>query len=90
MDDLDVAKGSREALEIGHMLKIVTDHYECTGEIKGGSVALCHEKFIVTSNYLPEQIWADEQMLLAIRRRFEFVMMNWIFIMFYLRNLKIL
>jgi len=76
LDDLDVAKGSREAAEIGHMLKIVADHYECNGEVKGGGVALCHEKFIITSNYLPEDIWVDEQMLLAIRRRFEFVMMN--------------
>ncbi len=36
MDDLDVAKGSRDANEIGHMLKIVADHYACIGEFKGG------------------------------------------------------
>jgi len=40
LDDLDVARGSKESLEIGHMLKIIADHYACSGEIKGGRVVL--------------------------------------------------
>ena len=40
MDDLDVTRGSPVSKEIAHMLKIVSDHYECTGEVKGGYVAL--------------------------------------------------
>lgn len=57
LDDLDVARGSITSHEIGHMLKIVADRYKCYGEIKGGTVALRHTKFIITSNYLPEDIW---------------------------------
>ena len=76
LDDLDVAIGSRESLEIGHMLKIVADHYACSGEVKGGRVVLQHERFIITSNYLPEDIWLDANMLLAIRRRFKFTEMK--------------
>lgn len=72
MDDLDVSRGSKEGKEIGHLLKIVTDHYECTGEIKGGFVALRHSKFVVTSNYTPEDMWDDTVMIAAIRRRFIF------------------
>lgn len=62
MDDLDVVKGSALSFEIGHLLKIVADKYGCFGEIKGGTVALRHETFIVTSNYLPEDIWDDYSM----------------------------
>lgn len=52
-----MARGSIMSHEIGHMLKIVADRYKCYGEIKGGTVALRHTKFIITSNYLPEDIW---------------------------------
>lgn len=58
------------------MLKIVTDHYACAGEIKGGRVELQHEKFVITSNYIPEDIWIDDNMLNAIRRRFKFIEMK--------------
>lgn len=55
------------------MLKIVADHYACNGEVKGGIVALRHEKFIITSNYIPEDFWFDAIMVEAVRRRFEFI-----------------
>jgi hypothetical protein len=71
-----VVKGSREAQEIGHMLKIVGDHYACSGEIKGGIVALCHEKFIITSNYVPEDFWFEPSMVAAIKRRYDIITMN--------------
>lgn len=67
LDDLD-----QQGACLGHLLKIWTDHYPCSGEIKGGTVALAHEIFIVTSNYLPEDIWSDQVLATAIRRRFTF------------------
>jgi len=56
---------------LGHYLKIWMDHYQCTGETKGGTVPLLHRDFVVTSNYSPEQLYAKdgEEMVQAIRRR---------------------
>ena len=62
---------TREANEYGHFFKIWADRYPCYGEVKGGTVALCHTKFIVTSNYEPDDIWGTGVMLTAILRRFE-------------------
>lgn len=68
LDDLDM-----QGACLGHHLKIWTDRYHCTGETKGGTVPLHHAKFIVTSNYLPENLWGSDQTLVdAIRRRFKF------------------
>ena len=45
-----------------------------TGEIKGGTVRLQHDKFIVTSNYHPMDLWEDDrQLLAAIERRFKII-----------------
>lgn len=64
LDDLDTNV-------LGHYLKIWADKYACTGETKGGTCNLRHTKFIVTSNYSPEELWSeDEIMCEAIRRRF--------------------
>jgi len=68
LDDLD--KGG-ECL--GHYLKIWADKWACTGEIKGGTVNLIHDNFIVTSNYHPEEIWCEKNMLDAIVRRFDII-----------------
>jgi len=66
LDDLD--KGGAC---LGHYLKIWSDKWSCTGEIKGGVVNLEHDHFIVTSNYHPADLWPDDPpMLQAIMRRF--------------------
>lgn len=69
MDDMD----RRNDYELGHLLKRWTDHYKVTAEVKGGVVGLCHKKFIVTSNWKPEELWDDQKFVSAIRRRFEVI-----------------
>lgn len=65
LDDLDTP-------HLGHLLKIWSDKWPCSGEIKGGTVHLRHKIFIVTSNYLPDDLWKDDSQLCeAIQRRFE-------------------
>lgn len=56
--------------ELGHYLKIWTDKWSCSGEIKGGTVSLRHTVFVVTSNYHPDELW-EGHMLDAIKRRFK-------------------
>jgi len=64
LDDLDTHT-------LGHYLKIWADKYSCTGETKGGTMQLRHKKLIVTSNYSPEELWPEnEVMAAAVRRRF--------------------
>lgn len=58
---------------LGHHIKIWTDKWKCNGEIKGATVALQHQRFYITSNYHPSEIWnddGDEILLEAIDRRF--------------------
>jgi hypothetical protein len=66
LDDFD-----SEAL--GHYLKIWMDRWACTGEVKGSTIPLNHDLFIVTSNYSPEDIWCkdekDRVMAEAVRAR---------------------
>lgn len=76
LDDLDSDK-------LGHHLKIWSDGYYCTGEVKGGTVPLSHRYFIVTSNRTPELLFpcpgkeTPEQqqnrlsLIAAVTRRFE-------------------
>jgi hypothetical protein len=48
------------------------DHYSCTGEVKGGTLPLQHERFIVTSNFSIEELFKDKpEMIEPIRRRCE-------------------
>jgi len=68
MDDFDCK-------ELGHYLKIWADKWACNGEIKGGTVALQHERFIITCNYDPEELW-EGHMLEAIKRRFKITHFN--------------
>lgn len=56
---------------LGHYIKIWSDKWACTGEVKGGTVPLVHDKFVVTSNYTIDELWEEEpKMAEAIKRRF--------------------
>lgn len=57
---------------LGHHLKIWSDRYACTGEVKGGTVNLRHKKLIVTSNYRIDEIFSDKQLIIALERRFKY------------------
>lgn len=65
LDDLD-----RQGVCLSHYLKIWFDQYPGYGEIKGGTVPLNFDILIVTSNYLPSDLWPEDVLLIeAIKRR---------------------
>ena len=65
---------------LGYYIKIWADNYNCKGEIKNGTIPLNYKMFIVTSNYMPREIWHDDPvMILAIARRFKFITVKGIY-----------
>jgi hypothetical protein len=59
--------------ELSTLLKKWSDIYSLTGEVKGGSVDLVYNVFVVTSNYTINQIFStseDIDLNIAISRRF--------------------
>ena len=73
IDDLD-QKGEC----LSHYLKTWPDKYKCTGEVKGAQVSLCHERFYITSNYHPKELFPepkDAVLLEAITRRYKIIHM---------------
>jgi len=69
-DDLDKP-------ELGSELKVWTDIYPFRAEYKGGAMLIRPKRFIITSNYHPDQIWdKDPVFAKAVTRRFEFVWMS--------------
>jgi hypothetical protein len=63
LDDLDETHP-------GHNLKIWMDMYSNKGQTKGGHVNLTYKRFIVTSNYSIEELFADKpKMIVPIQRR---------------------
>lgn len=46
IDDVDSSHGTDS---FGYLLKIITDHYGCRVETKGGMVPLMAEKIVITS-----------------------------------------
>jgi len=65
LDDFD-----KHGACLAHHLKIWADRYSTYGEVKGSTIPLQIEKFIITSNYEPKQLFEDAEMLAAIERRF--------------------
>lgn len=54
-------------------MKIWADKWSCKGETKGYTVKLQHEKFVVTSNFSIDELFAQkgQETINAIKRRFE-------------------
>lgn len=72
LDDFD-----RQGECLGHLIKIWSDRYACTGETKGGTVSLRHHRFVVTSNYtIAELFGSDVEIYRAILRRFTIMNFN--------------
>lgn len=72
LDDFEKTAGPM----LGHYLKIWMDRWECTGEIKGGTINLKHHLFIITSNYTIEECFGhDDELVQAISRRVELINM---------------
>lgn len=66
----------KEGKVLGHYIKIWADCYAFSGEVKGGSLTIKPKRLLVTSNYMPEEIWKQDEdavMLAAILRRFKIV-----------------
>lgn len=62
---------------LGHYLKIWADKWSALGEIKGSTVPLNYDVFVVTSNYSVEELFrgSDEKLVQAITRRFTIIHM---------------
>lgn len=60
---------------LSHYLKIWSDKWACTGEVKGATIPLNFKRFYITSNYHPREIFGqdDEELLEAITRRFKII-----------------
>jgi len=48
------------------------DHYPFPAEIKGSGMTIRPRKFIITSRYMPDQIFKDPSTIQSINRRFKF------------------
>lgn len=59
---------------LSHYMKRWPDKWPIFGQVKGSSVPLCYERFYVTSNYHPKDIWTEDPVLqAAITRRFKII-----------------
>ena len=59
------------AAKLGYYLKIWTDLYPVLAEVKGGSIYLNHTHVFVTSNYRISTLYQDEELRIALHRRFK-------------------
>jgi hypothetical protein len=55
---------------LGDLIKLWGDKWSTTAEVKTSSMNIRPKTFIITSQYLPEQIWEDSETIEAIRDRF--------------------
>lgn len=63
---------------LSHFLKTWAHKWPCYGEIKGGRVALNYEKLVITSNFLPSELFSKVPSITleAIERRFQVIQIN--------------
>lgn len=54
---------------LGNKLKNWLDHYPFMAETKGGAMLIRPKKFIITSNYMPHEIWEDDKIIEPLKRR---------------------
>lgn len=73
IDDFD-----KQGICLSHHLKIWSDRYACSGEVKGGHVPLNYDRFYITSNYSIDELYPvseDTQLNLALKGRFKVIHM---------------
>lgn len=66
LDDLD-----KYHVSLGYHVKMWGDKWSFKAEDKGGVMWIRPKKFIITSQYMPHDIWDDAKTVSAINRRFE-------------------
>lgn len=59
-----------------HALKNWADHYAFLAEVKGGVIMIRPKRIIVTSNYIPEEVFLNKNDLDPINRRFNVINMT--------------
>lgn len=72
LDDLDTKV-------LGHYLKIWCDKYAFMAECKGSSIQIRPDRFLITSNYTPEELFDDPIVAAAIRRRCYFIHLPFVY-----------
>lgn len=64
IDDVD-----KDSKWMGTSLKHWMDHRPFMAPVKGGYMEIRPKSIIVTSNYMPDEIWEEEMVWKAIQRR---------------------
>ena len=72
-DEPNILLDDFDCKALGHYLKIWADRYAFMAESKGYSRLIRPKNFIITSNYRPEDIFDDQALTNAIKRRFYFI-----------------